>query len=424
MPRVSKKNKSNWRKSINLADVDKFLEDQRQDERIGSIADKSDADLFVTEVTSEKPVGSLKQSRINNFEKPPRFALALENTSKVADPIRKRNIVKNVDKLQVRKAKQDKHDSRVQRGPASTYKKTKIKKPNFGKDIWAEEDDTPTILKSEWINETTKLHHMTHTAKPIVKAAASTHAKPNAIPNVEVPASGTSYNPSIDDYNEHKQAVIEKEKQILKRERHLTRVVTEKFVKIPEKERNEMVLKEMSEGLFNTEEEANAAESSDEEDYAPINPPVENKKKDRKTLNKQHRHKAKCGVQAKVARELKKLKDINRVSDLNAEVTKTLNKTAKKSANRIQRQEDKKMTTGRVAYLKYEEPEADFTEVTELAGSLRELAPNKSLVADRYKSFQKRTLIAPKKHRDGILRSNRSTLKKWKRYTLNSHKEQ
>lgn len=86
------------------------------------------------------------------------------------------------------------------------------------------------------------------------------------------------------------------------------------------------------------------------------------------------------------------------------------------------RLEEKKNVPGRVAYLQFEEAECDFLEPTDLTDSLRTLAPKRSLLADRYKSFQKRTLIAPKKYRDGISRSNASTLKKWKRYTLASHK--
>lgn len=33
--RVSKRNKESWRKHIDITDVDKFLDEQRQDERIG-----------------------------------------------------------------------------------------------------------------------------------------------------------------------------------------------------------------------------------------------------------------------------------------------------------------------------------------------------------------------------------------------------
>lgn len=68
--------------------------------------------------------------------------------------------------------------------------------------------------------------------------------------NVEIPVSGASYNPSIDDYNELKQTVVDKERKKIKHSEHLDRVVTQKFLKMSKEERESMVLKEMSEGLF------------------------------------------------------------------------------------------------------------------------------------------------------------------------------
>lgn len=62
--------------------------------------------------------------------------------------------------------------------------------------------------------------------------------------------SGASYNPSIDDYNELKQTVVDKERKKIKHSEHLDRVVTQKFLKMSKEERESMVLKEMSEGLF------------------------------------------------------------------------------------------------------------------------------------------------------------------------------
>lgn len=71
--------------------------------------------------------------------------------------------------------------------------------------------------------------------------------------NVELPVSGSSYNPSIDDYNELKQVVIQKERKKIKYSQHLDRVVTQKFTKMSTEEKEAMVLKEMSEGLFENE---------------------------------------------------------------------------------------------------------------------------------------------------------------------------
>lgn len=419
MPHISKKTKASWRKNIDITDVETFLEEQRQDERIGKVDEKPDADLFSKDVKPSADQPKLKTIRKKKFVAGPKFCLALENSSKVSDPIVRRNFVTNKEKLVSIACKHTKQLEKKYSSKPVAGKKGDGK--SFCKDIW-EEEEVPAQMKNEWFNENVVLHNMKHRGRPLVKVAASTHEKPNAVPNVELPVSGTSYNPSIDDYNELKQIVIDKEQKIIKKSEHLERVVTNKFIRMSKLERDQLVLKEMSEGLFENEEKTAKDVDSDDQ-YTAVNPPVKNKKKDRKTKNKKFRAVAKRNDEITVKTELRKLKDINRIPELKSELNKKQTKTANKQANRSIRLEEKKKAPGRVAYLQFEEAEDDFVEPTELTDSLRTLVPNKSLVADRFKSFQKRTLIAPKKHRDGISRSNKSTLKKWKRYTLSTHKE-
>jgi len=44
--RVSKKNKSAWRKYADVQDIDNFLDEQRSLERIGNYSNKKDEELF------------------------------------------------------------------------------------------------------------------------------------------------------------------------------------------------------------------------------------------------------------------------------------------------------------------------------------------------------------------------------------------
>lgn len=420
---ISMKTKTAWRKNIDISDVDTFMEEQRQEERIGNVADKSDAELFLSETIPSTTEKSLKKARKDKFSTSPKYCISLENSSKVQDPIVKRNRVTNEAKISKRTSKVNRLEEKKLKSLAGSRKSVRGLKTSFDKDIWAEEP-VPAELKHEWFPEHVVLHHMKHTGKTLVKVAESTHAKPNAVRNVELPACGTSYNPSIDDYNELKEAVIEKEKKKIKQSEHLDRVVTKKFLRMSKEQREAMVLQEMSEGLFENADKAVAdAEDESDNEYSAVNLPVQNKKKKRSEKNKQFRAVARRNLETTTKEELKKLKDINKVQELSSELNKREQKVEKKQENRAKRMEEKKQKPGRVAYMQYEEPEEDFVEPTELADSLRTLAPAKSLVADRFKSFQKRTLIAPKKHRDGIPRTNRSTLKKWKRYTLSTHKE-
>lgn len=414
---ISMKTKASWRKNINISDVDKFLEEQRQEERIGNVADKTDAELFLNE-SIPKTVKNLKSIRKDKFTASPKYCIPLENSSKVTDPIIKRNRVTNEAKL----LKKNSQANRLEQKKLKCVvgKKNSRAFAAFDKDIW-EEEPIPGEMKNEWFPQNVILHHMKNSGKPLVKVTSSTHAKPNAVPNVELPVSGSSYNPSLDDYNELKHVVIEKERKKIKYSQHLDRVVTQKFSKMSKDEKDALVFKEMSEGLFEGEEDVEENEIGNE--YIAINKPVQNKKKMRSEKNRQFRAVAKRNLETITKVELKKLKDINKLQQLSSEVNQKEKIIEKKQVNRAKRIVEKKLQPGRVAYMQYEDTEEDFLEPSALTDSLRKLEPAKSLVADRFKSFQKRTLIAPKKHRDGIPRSNRSTLKKWKRYTLSTHKE-
>ncbi|XP_055586488.1 ribosome biogenesis protein NOP53 [Uranotaenia lowii] len=421
MKTKSRKSKASWRKNVNITDVEEYLESQREDERIGTIADKPDAALFTKDVTRSDNRKLLKAQRRKKFTAKPMFCNALENHSKVSDPIAKRNLITNEQRIASIKKKREDIISRKTKVSAKNAQKKARSTDQFAMDIW-EEDPVPEELQNEWISESVVLHNMKNTGKPLVKVAASTHAKPNVVPNVELPSAGTSYNPSIDDYNELKEQVIEKERVIIKKAEHLDRVVTQKFTKLSKEDRDRIIHEEMTEGLFQTEGVDEPVEYDDVDEYKSVNPPVKNKKKDRKALNKKFRAVAKKNAEVELKVELKKLRDINRVHEYQCLLDKHEAKSEKLQKNRAKRQEEKKKTAGRVAYLKFEEAEIDFAEPSELADSLRTVVPNKSLLADRFKSFQRRTLIAPKKHRDGIPRNNRSTLKKWKRYELSTHK--
>lgn len=109
--KVSKRNKSSWRKHVNIKDVDEFLEDQRLDERLGyikvifvfnSVTLKSfrfvsklaDDELFQVDtqpsVEGSRPSSEKQNRRQKLREKSANcFSLLVAHT-KVPDPIKKR----------------------------------------------------------------------------------------------------------------------------------------------------------------------------------------------------------------------------------------------------------------------------------------------------------------------------------------------
>ncbi|XP_053686053.1 ribosome biogenesis protein NOP53-like [Sabethes cyaneus] len=393
MGRTSRKNKSSWRKNIDVSDVDQFMEEQREDERVrdGAILDTQ---LFMEDDNKL----NLKQSRKKKFQASPKFCTSLKNPSQIVVPVAKLNVKKPVPA--------SKHSKRIKNVQLKTNKT----------DIWETSDLAEKKKKS--LNDAVNQHTGARTEKQQL------NKKQTVIPNVEIPKPGTSYNPALDDYNELRMSVVKKEKEIHKRKEHFDRVITNKFTKMSKQDRDDLVWNEMAEGLLeNKDNQDTSDDERTDEEYKAVNPPVENKKKNRKAKNKKQRTIQKRNTEVTVKEELKKYTDIEKIATLKSDLNKREALTKKKQENRAKRVKDKLSNPPRVSYLKFEESEADFAEPTELTGSLRTICANRSLIVDRFKSCQKRALIAPKKHRDGILRSNKSRLKRWKRYTKGDHKD-
>lgn len=108
--KVSKKNKSSWRKHVDVKDVDEFLEEQRLDERLGYsisifktlcwllsfrfVSKLADDELFQIDTQSSTEGATLlseKEIRRQKLEEKPVncFSLLVPHT-KVPDPIKRR----------------------------------------------------------------------------------------------------------------------------------------------------------------------------------------------------------------------------------------------------------------------------------------------------------------------------------------------
>lgn len=86
-------------------------------------------------------------------------------------------------------------------------------------------------------------------------------------------------------------------------------------------------------------------------------------------------------------------------------------------ARYAERKEKKKSEAHRLGRVAFEEGEIDINMPEEISGNLRNLVAEGNILKDRYKSLQRRNIVAPSK--DLGLRRRRAV----KRYTRNSHKE-
>lgn len=396
---MSRKLKSSWRKHIDISDVDQFLEEQRQDERVGSqIADKPSVELFREEKKPNKPKATLREIRKKKFDELPRSLLPLVNTSNVGDPIVKRNIKKN-------------RNPTLPVMPAPVRIKKKGRPSGIAtatpEDIWAK-DPVPEELKSEWIGKELLHHTLRHVGKTLVtNLPARMDETQRHVPlRKKLPNEGISYNPAIGDYLHLKNKVVKEEQAIIKKEEHFERVVTNMFVKMTREQKNETALKEMSEGLLNTEKNESENENPTEETE-----PVEVVAKRKKPISRAKKRMRELQQQEEklIQRELSKLVEIDRVEEINKDIEQNERKAIKLAERRV-----KKRQTIRG---KLDLP-IDFVEPEQLSGSLRTIKPLNNLLATgllkaRKVSILKRSRaeIERKKHRVPTVRYKRSSHK-------------
>lgn len=219
-------------------------------------------------------------------------------------------------------------------------------------------------------------------------------------------------------------AVEERELKIIKKEEHLDRVTTAMFNKVSAADRDEFKLKELRSGLDDEEnnEGAPAADNDDDDEdsneYIAVNPPVEVKRKDKKARRKQKEQlELQRAIQKK--KQLKKqTADLHRIKKLTAEIKVMENELAQSRERKKDAEEKKREQPHRLSKFPFEEEEIDINLPEEISGNLRNVTPHGNILADRYKSMQKRNIIATSK--DLGLRKRRAV----KRYVRTTHKEE
>uniref|UniRef100_A0A182SNF8 Ribosome biogenesis protein NOP53 n=1 Tax=Anopheles maculatus TaxID=74869 RepID=A0A182SNF8_9DIPT len=398
---VSRKLKSAWRKHIDISDVDKFLEEQRQDERIGDkIAEKPDVELFTEDKKTSTAKPTLREIRRKKFDELPRSLLPLVNTSNVSDPIVKRNIRKNRNPI-----------APVAPAPVRIRKKGRPSGivPATTEDIWAK-DPVPEELKSEWIGKELLHHTLRNVGKPLVTNLPERMDKAQRVLPLrkKLPNEGLSYNPAIDDYLNLKKKVIRQEKAIIKKEEHYDRVVTNMFVKMTPEEKYVTTLNEMSEGLVSTVK----AEPEDEKPAEEATQPAVVVSKRKKPVSRAKKRSRELQEQEEklIQRELNKLMEIDQLDEIANEIEKN-----EKKATYLAK---KRATKKKLLREKIDMP-LDFVEPQQLSGSLRTIQPLKTLLATGL----------PKARKVAILQRSRGEVERKKprvktvRYTRSSHKE-
>lgn len=235
---------------------------------------------------------------------------------------------------------------------------------------------------------------------------------------VEIPHPGTSYNPTLHDHQALLESVKERELKIIKQEEHLNRVTTSMFKRIPAVERDISTLKELRSGIDDEDAENETNENDVENsEYVAVNPPVEVKRKDRKARRKQKEQLQLQQALLKKKFEKKKTSDLHSLKKLTAEIKVMEAELKAQRIKKLDREDKKREQPHRLSKYGFEEEEIDVNMPEEISANLRNITPQGNILKDRYKSMQKRNIIAPSK--DLGLRKRREV----KRYVRNTHKD-
>jgi len=384
--------KDTWKK-LKHQDLDDFLVEQREDERLGVKA-KTNDELFVLDQQGSESFfkAANTQRRVTRQVKRKDGPLVdfdslrcnqiLKPDSAVKDPVIKRN--------RKRLPAENKHVDMKLKDEIRRYKQKQVKvqaadstTDDGPSDPWSAPDakSVESILGDEWLSDNAKRNLLRNRSLHKIK-------KPTTeLKAIEPPHPGLSVNPSFADHQAILQKVVDLTKAEITKEQKLIRATsTPKYVK------------------GDTDEEADIKEeidvksepeSDDEDSKAGIlkpKPKTRSQKRKAWELNEQQR-----ALQEK-KNKLKQEAEVFRIKSLRKEITAA----EKECKEKLQKKIDRKINHARFGQLhlskhKYKPLKPDPLLSDEMAGTFLGDAKNSiaDLTLERFKSLQKRNLIEP-----------------------------
>ncbi|XP_038129073.1 ribosome biogenesis protein NOP53 [Cyprinodon tularosa] len=409
--RVNKNKKKNWNKYSDINDVEDFLGDIRLQERTtgGLLSEKTDESLFYVDLGQpEKPEPEAEsvqpddgKKRKGKTSRPLRIDLILQRDSLVPPPKdilayqqpnakKLRRIAQKAEQLAAKGVVPRRQKLLLNRRTADRTVKKAVAEANNNPerdyyDIWGQE---AKVSADPW--------YLQQTGKKLVKRPEKLNEKPSVLPAVEVIAPGGSYNPDFFSHQALLQEAHEVEVQKKKQEEKLERQLA---VNKEDKATEETNFHEVVEGLVEEEEEEDDEEKascSKEDHEAALAAIAVSQKKTEKQIKKEKAEKIKEQQRLNSRRQTEQQQQLFQLRSIKASIRQQEEKTKSKRMQRKAKQEAQKAQPRRLGKLKFQAPDLDVQLSDELAGSLRRLKPEGSILKDRFKSLQKRNLIEPR----------------------------
>ncbi|CAN9511111.1 unnamed protein product [Ophioblennius macclurei] len=407
--RVNKNKKKSWNKHSDINDVEDFLEDVRHQERTtgGLLSEKTDDSLFFLDIGKPKTDEEKAEpdvdgkKRKGKTSRPLRIDLILQNSSLVLPPKdvlahqqpnakKLRRVAQKAEQLAAKGVVPRKQRLLLKRQPVNRTAKKAVTEANNNPDrdfydMWGQETKD---LADPW--------YLQQTGKKRVKRPESLKEKPSVLPAVEVIAPGGSYNP---DFFSHQALLQEAHDVEVKKKKQEDKIERQLAFDKKDTATEETKLREQVEGLVEEEEEeeveAEMASQQEEEDAATGAITLSNKKTERQR-KKEKALKIKDQQRLADRQKTDRQQQLFQLRSIKASIKQKEQSTREKQIKRKAKQEAQKSQPRRLGKLKFQPQDMEVKLSDELAGTLRQLKPEGSILKDRFKSLQKRNLIEPR----------------------------
>ncbi|XP_060867100.1 ribosome biogenesis protein NOP53-like [Metopolophium dirhodum] len=405
--------KRDWRRKIDVTDVDTYLEGKRLQERIGDpFSEKKDEELFHIDTSGKK-----QKSKKKSLNAPLKCLSSLQSTSAIP-PLAKRSVkkykknnkkdddfdknIKPLKKGGIVKKKEAKELNKILKAKVKTLElKENSTKDLFDKDLWTSYRE-PGQRKDKLIKNVIKWlpsEVLNHNAKILPKLSNKKMSHPSQTTckaeDMKCPHPGLSYNPTIEDHVSLLTNIADKETELIKHEAHMNRVTRNLFQQVSKEKNEQMIIEELTEGLPGFTDDTVKEVNEDTSEFKAINPPTtrDNQKtiKKRKT-QRRLRNEERQRMNAKI--EKKKISDLYRLRYIREELDELENTTNKKKLKRLQKRQINNISTRRLGTNKFTESLDAFALPKDLKGTLRETEPQGNIFKDCFESLQKRNILS------------------------------
>ncbi|KAL3232204.1 Ribosome biogenesis protein NOP53 [Nakaseomyces bracarensis] len=397
----TRKGKKAWRKNIDLTDIEKSLETQKDLEITHGTSDLStlqDASLFAVDEEGDDALKSklIKRKQIKNL-KSKEILDSIKNASKVSSIIHPKHQEQRerAGKIQgVSKKELNKLLSLAGKIDGESKIKNRADKEGLLKsgkfDLWGHQEENSVKLpsgieikkkKKEDLPE--ELFKYSTTSWSIAATKPKTiDQKPVKVADYhDLPHAGKSYNPNTEEW----ESLVEKEYREEK-EREDARIKIQEYKdKI---QRLMEVLDDNEEQSSGSEDEADEDDEDEDVDEdgnikLSLNPAVKLKKKTKYQKNKAKRHEERVKMHQEIKDLKKNIKELEKLEEIEQEVVNRLEEKAKKG-KKVKK--NKKGKLGTKYHILNEGLEIKFKD--ELSDSLRKLKPEGNLLYDTVRKLQ------------------------------------